>query len=310
MGCAEPASGPGPGEGDEQFRGGTEPGEPAAPLDSAFRDRLVEAHDQLVAGDWRPYLSLRSEVSLGGHEANLTAALADEDPVVARMAAVSLEDRLVSDGAPEEIGTAARSVLVSALDDDATPRLKPPSIRTLGRLTRGSSQAALLAAHLDESDPTLRQMLLSALGDNADKAGLAAVRSRVEATTACAEIRHGVLAVRRSVDALETDGWPWLADVASPRVLDCADEVAESGEAPDADLIALVAAFDRPAAWTLVHEVLLGDVGTALRARALQIVLESGDPTAGAALNESLKELTAQGLGEDVQAVINALRGT
>jgi hypothetical protein len=272
--------------------------------------RLHEVYEQLEARDFRAYLALRAEVAAGAHAPGLEVALMLGETIAPRVAAVVLEDLLVSGAAPQALSTLARPALESAIADDDTPELTPVAIRILGRLPRGSAQDLLLASHSTETDATTREMLLSALGDNADQAGLSTLKTRFETLTTCAEARHATLSVRRSDDALPTpESRPWLEATASPRVLACADERAEAGEPPDADLHALIVAHDQSAAITLVQEVLLAEVGRPLKLRALSMLLESGDSAAGATLNESLKELAAQGLAAEATAVINTLRG-
>jgi len=188
--------------------------------------------------------------------------------------------------------------------------LTPLAIRILGRLPRGTSQVTLLDAHAAATDGVTRQMLLAALGDNADADGLSALRERFSSLESCPEVRHGTLAVRRADDAQGVAASvDWLATVASPRVLGCADEVAEAGDDPDPELIALIAAHEQSAATTLVEEVLLGPVSRTLKLRALAMLLASGDPTAGTVLTASVKELATQGLAAEVAEVIQALGG-
>jgi hypothetical protein len=298
--CGQHGSGEAPERGQTQYRSG----------DSALISRLVEAHDQLEAGDWRAYLALRGEVALGEHDSDLLAALSLAEPVPVRTAAVTLEDQLVSGGASAALQELARAALEDAISDELTPTLTPLAIRILGRLPRGTSQAALLDALVHQADSATRQMLLAAVGDNADGQGLVELRERFAALESCPEVRHATLAIRRADDAQATaESRGWLATVAAPRVLGCADEAAEAGEAPDAELIALIAAHDQPPGTTLVHEVLLAQVSRALKLRALAMLLESGDASAGAVLSESVKELAAQGLASEVAQIIQALGG-
>jgi hypothetical protein len=272
--------------------------------------RLREVNDQLEARDFRAYLALRAEVSAGDHSADLEAALKGDEPVAQRVAAVVLEDLLVSGAASPALTTLARPALEGCLTDTQTPELTPLATRILGRLARGTAQDFLLAAHSDSDDPTTREMLLSAMGDNADQGGLTTLKARFEGLATCAETRHATLSVRRADDALSTpESRPWLKATAAPRVLSCADERAEAGEPPDADLHALIVAHAQSAAETLITEVLLADVGRPLKLRALEMLKESGDPAAGVVLNESLKELASQGLAAEAARVINTLRG-
>ena len=272
--------------------------------------RLREVNDQLEARDFRAYLALRAEVSAGAHADGLASALALEEVVAPRVAAVVLEDLLVSGAASQALTALCRPALEAACSDDETPELTPLAIRTLGRLPRGSSQDLLLASHELETDGTTRQMLIAALGDNADAQGLTTLKARFEGLTSCGEARHATLSVAKASDALSTDeSRLWLTATASPRVLSCANERAEAGEPPDAALHALIVAHGQSAAVTLIEEVLLADVGRPLKLRALEMLKESGDPAAGAVLNESLKALASQGLAAEAAAVINTLRG-
>ena len=278
--------------------------------ESELLSRLHEVYEQLEARDFRPYLSLRSEVSGGEHLATLEDVLRLSETIGPRVAAVVLEDQLVSGAAPEALVARARPTLVATMSDDGTPELTPLAIRILGRLPRGSSQAALLDGHTNEGNATTREMLLAALGDNVDEAGLVSLQERFVTLSTCGEARHATFAVRRADDAQPTPtSRPWLSETASARVLTCADERAEAGESPDADLHALVAAHDQAPALTLIEEVLLAQVGQPLKLRALTMLKESGDMSAATALNASLKELAAQGLSAEVAEVINTLRG-
>ena len=272
--------------------------------------RLKDAYEALKAKEWRPYLALRSEAALGNHGATLEHILSLEDQSVATMAALVLEDQLVSQGASQALIDKARPLLQSILTEGELLETKPLAIRILGRLPRASSQDLLLTLHEAESNATLRDMLLSALGDNADQAGIEAIKARFASMSSCAESRHATLATRRADDALATpQSRTWLESIASPKLVECADERAEAGEPPDADLSALVRAHDQAAATTLIHKVLLADVGRTLKLRALAMIMESGDSQAGTLLNASLKELAAQGLATETLMVVNTLRG-
>ncbi|MGB0591990.1 MAG: hypothetical protein ACPGU1_20100 [Myxococcota bacterium] len=304
-GCPDEAS-------DEAAQGGVSPAttEVVEAPTTDLLSRLREVNDQLEARDFRAYLALRAEVSAGAHSADLESALKGGEPVAQRVAAVVLEDLLVSEAASSALATLARPALEGCLTDAQTPELTPLATRILGRLPRGSAQDFLLAAHSESDDPTTREMLLSAMGDNADQGGLTALKARYEGLSTCAEARHATLSVRRADDALSTpESRLWLRATAAPRVLSCADERAEAGEPPDADLHALIVAHAQSAATTLIAEVLLADVGRPLKLRALEMLKESGDPAAGVVLNESLKELASQGLAAEAARVINTLRG-
>ena len=275
-----------------------------------FLSRLREVNEQLEARDFRAYLALRAEVNAGAHAADLASALTLGEAVAPRVAAVVLEDRLVSGAATDALLTPSRAALEGAISDDQTPELTPMAIRILGRLPRGSSQGLLLTRHDAEADGTTRQMLIAALGDNADAQGLITLKARFEGLTSCGEARHATLSVAKASAALSTDeSRLWLTTTASPRILDCANERAEAGEPPDAALHTLIVAHDQSAAVTLIEEVLLAEVGQPLKLRALEMLKESGDPAAGAILNESLKALASQGLAAEAAAVINTLRG-
>ncbi len=295
-----------------------------ATAETKLEQLLLEMADQLEAGDWAPYLALRAEVGAGLYVPALREALEAPAHPAQPVAAVILEDLLVAPLPPAGLSLddhatlrqLAAPILAEALaNPDGThvvDALRPLAARILGRLPRGGSQALLFDRLDAETDPTLRLVVLAALGDNANDSGAAVLQTRFADLDDCGDARMAAVSLRRTHDAVEAiDLRPWLAETAGPRLVQCAGLSILAGEAPEADLIALTRAFDQPAHQTLVDEVLLAPTSEAsddLKRHAVRLLRTSPDPGAAAVLEAALPSLGDGELADEAAAALAVLK--
>lgn len=305
-----------------------DPGDPGTGLgvaraETKLEQLLLEMADQLDAGNWAPYLALRAEVAAGLYVPALREALEAPAHPAQPVAAVILEDLLVAAVPPAGLDVdthatlrqLAAPILAAALADPdpahVVSAVRPLAARILGRLPRGATQALLFERLDAETDPTLRLVVLAALGDNANDSGAAVLQARFADLTDCADARMAAASLRRTHDAVDAiDLRPWLGEVAAPRLVACAGLSILAGGAPDADLLALTLAFDRPAHHTLVDAVLLAppsQVSDDLRRHALRLLRTAPDPGAAAVLGAALPALGTGDLAAEAAAVLAIL---
>ena len=288
-----------------------------ASFDSKLELLLLEVADQLEAGDWGPYLKVRAEVAAGLHVPELREALLADPSPAQRVAGVLLEDLLVAPLPPAGLDLdthatlrqLAHPILATTLAAPDAGALRPLAGRILGRLPRGSSQTVLFERLDAETDPLLRLVVFTALGDNIGEEGAVPLQARFEDTSDCAEARVAAVAIRRAHEGLDAvDLRPWLGEVAAPRLVECAGLTVIAGDSPDADLLALTHAFDQAPGVTLVDEVLLpSGPSDDLKLQTLRVLRGLADPAAADALEAALPNLSGD-VATEAAAVLAILK--
>jgi hypothetical protein len=284
-----------------------------APTPEDFEDKLVAIHTMLADDQWGQYMNLRAQVKWGFHLDALAAQVqSPEINIPTRMAAGALERRLLDGTLSEPVAVAVEQVMVQILADDMTPALKSTAIRALGRLPRGTHQAALLGALAEETEPTRRLMLVFALGDNADEEGLTSLKAHfgeVDAD-ACQERRATTVAYARASLAVgDSERWDWLGQTAAPVLVSCAKEVSAEDTSAYSYLQTLIQCFDQAPSSTLVGHVLTQEPGVDLARESFRILQRTPDPSLGYALNEAKDALMAADLWGEATALIATLSG-
>ncbi|MGB0591786.1 MAG: hypothetical protein ACPGU1_19075 [Myxococcota bacterium] len=291
----------------------SEPPLPGVPLPdlTTFDSYLEEVHVALANDQWQPYVMLRAEIAAGLHlDACATQVQSGQADLPTRVAAAALERPLRDGHLTEVVAQSVTQVMRQILGDDETPSLKPTAIRALGRLPRGTQQAALLEALNDEADATRRLMLIFALGDNSDQGGLVSLKALMNEVSDCQEKRVTALAYARASSIVsDPERWEWLEQTAAPVLVSCAKEVSGDEESARSYLSTLVKCFDRAPSSTLVDVVLTQGASAELAREAFLLLQRAPDPSLGFALNEAKDALQAAGLWEQAAALIAMLSG-
>ncbi len=282
-----------------------------APAPDDFEDKLVAIHTMLADDQWGPFMSLRAQVKWGFHLDALAAQVQSPDiNIPTRMAAGALERRLLDGTLSELVAVAVEQAMVQILADDMTPALKSTAIRALGRLPRGTHQAALLGALAEETEPTRRLMLVFALGDNADEEGLTSLKAHFGEIDACQERRATTVAYARASLAVgDSERWDWLGQTAAPALVSCAKEDSAEDTSAYSYLQTLIQCFDQAPSSTLVDHVLTQEPGVHLARESFHILQRTPDPSLGYALNEAKDALKAADLWGEAAALIATLSG-